>query len=449
MDDRVLKDTHVTLPTILLIEEHSESRQGLKLFLEDQQFRVIAIDLCAATAARKNSAIAAVVIGPGMIFGRPLQPLMDDVRNAIPGIPVVVVTQTSSEDFAIAALRSRVDGYVKYPSSPEDLTRELRRCIGRLQHISSSVKPEPGQMIGNSRAMVQVREYLTRVAPTDSNVLVTGETGTGKELAAEFVHKASHRKNGPFIVVNCAAIPDTLLESELFGYERGAFTGAQKTKDGKLAVANGGTVFLDEIGDMTAYAQVKILRAIDQKEIQRLGDSETIPVDIRIVAATNQDLEALVREGKFRKDLFFRLNVGRVHLPALRDRREDIPLLATHYLHSLCTRFGTAVPRISEETWLHLLGYHWPGNVRELKNILEIVSVHASSDEICTADLPEYVRQQNAPDNVFADERKRLVSALTSTDWNKSKAAEKLQWSRMTLYRKMAKYQVCKAAVGE
>jgi transcriptional regulator with PAS, ATPase and Fis domain len=302
-------------------------------------------------------------------------------------------------------------------------------------------------MIGDSDAMRNVRRYLERVATTNTNILITGETGTGKELAAEFVHRHSPRRSRPFIAINCAAIPDGLLESELFGYERGAFTGAHSSSEGKLKAAQGGTVFLDEVADLSLYGQAKLLRAIDSKEIHPLGSTEGAPVNIRIIAATNQDLEKLVREEKFRKDLYFRLNVARVHLPALRDRKQDIPAIVNHYLADFNRRFGTNIKGLAEPAWEYFLAYDWPGNVRELKNVLEVLSIHAESSEISVADLPIPLRLRSGDQPASRnDERTQLVAALLSTNWNKSKAAERLHWSRMTLYRKMAKYQVLKAA---
>jgi len=296
-------------------------------------------------------------------------------------------------------------------------------------------------MIGDSRCMQEVKAYLAKAASTPSNILITGETGTGKELAAEFIHRHSPRRDKPFVTVNCAAIPESLLESELFGYERGAFTGAHASWGGKLKAADGGTVFLDEIGDMTAHAQAKILRAIESKQIQRLGGAG-VSVDMRIVAATNQELDALIKADRFRKDLFYRLNVVHVHLPALRERKDDIPALVSHYLREF-TGLGQRAARMEDSAWEYLLAYDWPGNVRELKNLVEGVLIHASAPEITASELPRYLREHCETAGDAADgERKRLLAALAATNWNKSKAAAKLQWSRMTLYRKMAKYHM-------
>ena len=299
---------------------------------------------------------------------------------------------------------------------------------------------------GESNVMQRVREYLTRAAATNSTILITGETGTGKELAAEFVHRSSPRRNHPLITINCAAIPDSLLESELFGYEQGAFTGAQSSRDGKLRAAHGGTVFLDEIGDMSLLAQAKILRVIDGKGIQKLGRNTSTPLNVRIIAATNREIEALVAEEKFRKDLFYRLNVARVHLPPLRERREDIPAIVSHYMQAFNHQFGR-ICRLTDRTWDCLLSYDWPGNVRELKNLLEASFLQGSSVEISTDQLPPVLLRSTGQEPQHSrDEQRRLLSALLSTNWNKSRAAEKLRWSRMTLYRKIAKYGVSKAA---
>jgi transcriptional regulator with PAS, ATPase and Fis domain len=298
-------------------------------------------------------------------------------------------------------------------------------------------------MVGESRLIHQVKSYIAKVGSTTSNVLITGETGTGKELAAELVHQCSTRRDKPFLTINSAAIPDSLFESELFGYERGAFTGAQCRNEGKLVAANGGTVFLDEIADLSAHAQAKILRALENKEVYHLGSRLGISTNVRFIAATNQNLEELVAEGKFRKDLFFRLDVARVHLPPLRERKEDLPVLLSYFIEDLNQRFGLHVRRATEETLDHLLAYDWPGNVRELKNLLEAVFVDLSSSEISLEALPVQFRLRcHCSKSVRTNEPDQLMCALLATNWNKSKAAEKLRWSRMTLYRKMARYNI-------
>jgi transcriptional regulator with PAS, ATPase and Fis domain len=297
--------------------------------------------------------------------------------------------------------------------------------------------------------MQQIKAYIEKVGASDSNVLITGETGTGKELVAELIHQTSPRRPHPFVCINCAAIPDTLLESELFGYEKGAFTGANTASEGKLKLADGGAIFFDEIGDMSPYAQAKILRAIESREVYRLGGKRRIPLNVRVLAATNHDLERSVTQGQFRKDLYFRLNVARIHLPPLRERKEDIVPLCQHYLRTLNQHFGRQVEGLTDEALARLIRHDWPGNVRELKNLLEATFVNDPAQRIALADLPEPFRRHcPATDHTVSDERQRLLSALFSTNWNVSKAAQQLHWSRMTIYRKLEKYHIVKGGKG-
>lgn len=274
-----------------------------------------------------------------------------------------------------------------------------------------------------------------------SGILITGETGTGK-LTAELIHKNSPRSQRPFVCINCTAIPDTLLESEFFGYKKGAFTGADSLKEGKLKHADGGTVFFDEIGDMSLYHQAKILIAIENKEVQRLGGKGNIPLDIKIIAATNQGPDRLVTEGKFRKDLYFRLNVAR----PLRERRKDIPSLLGLYICELNNRLGREIEGLTKDLLEHLLSHDWLGNIRELKNLLEVAFVNLSSRQISFMDMPEHFHNRlGEAKNLSQSEKDRLLSALFTTNWNRSKAAQKLHWSRMTLYRKMTKHHIIKS----
>jgi len=298
-------------------------------------------------------------------------------------------------------------------------------------------------MIGNSLPMWKVKSYMRKVALTDSHVLITGETGSGKELAAQYIHQQSARRGKPFIAINCAALPDGLLESELFGYERGAFTGAVSSYPGKLKLADGGTVLFDEIGDMSLYAQAKILRVIETKEVYPLGARRSVPVDIRIMAATNRDLERQMSRNEFRKDLYFRLNVALIQLVPLRERRDDIPFLLDHYLQKFSARFGRKLEGFSKEAMQVLLRYEWPGNIRELMNLIERINIDPPLKEIGVTDLPEAMRSPlpTVRETVPA-EREILLYTLSQTNWNKSQAAERLHWSRMTLYRKIAKYQI-------
>lgn len=298
-------------------------------------------------------------------------------------------------------------------------------------------------MVGESKPMEEINGFIQKVAATDSTVLITGETGTGKELVASLIHEKSRRRAKPFVCVNCAAMPDTLVESEMFGYERGAFTGAFSFRPGKFEAANGGTVFLDEISDMTPFAQAKMLRAIESKEMYRLGGRKVIPLDVRVTAATNKDPEELISEGKFREDLYYRLNIARIHLPPLRERKEDIHRLIAHGIEKFNRKYGRNIQGLSDEAMFSLMRYDWPGNVRELMNLLEATFINLPHKRIAFADLPKLFQQKmKETENVPQHERKQILSALLETKWNKTEAARKLQWSRMTLYRKMTKYKI-------
>jgi transcriptional regulator with PAS, ATPase and Fis domain len=301
----------------------------------------------------------------------------------------------------------------------------------------------PTSIIGNSIAIWKIKTYLRKVALTDSHVLITGETGTGKELAAQYIHQQSTRRTKPLLFINCAALPDGLLESELFGYERGAFTGATSSYSGKLKLADGGTVLFDEIGDMSPYAQAKILRVIETKEVYPLGGRRSVPLDIRIIAATNRDLDQRMANNEFRDDLYFRLNVARIHLPPLRERRDDIPLLIDHFVQKFSTRFGRWIEGFSKEAMDTLLRYQWPGNIRELMNVIERLFIDPPAEKIKVSDLPESMRSAPpARRDTVPQERELLLYTLSQTNWNKSQAAERLHWSRMTIYRKIAKYRI-------
>ena len=301
----------------------------------------------------------------------------------------------------------------------------------------------PRSLIGNSLEIWKLKTYLRKVAMTDSHVLITGETGTGKELAAEYIHQHSTRRAKPLVTINCAALPDGLLESELFGYERGAFTGALSAYAGKLKHADGGTVLFDEIGEMSPYAQAKILRVIESKEVYPLGGRRSIPVNIRIMAATNRDLDREMANAGFRQDLYFRLNVARIKLPPLRQRKEDIPLLIDHFAQKFGAEFGRQIEGFTEEALELLKTSDWPGNIRELMNLIERIFIDPPAGKINVGDLPDSMQfPKPSPYNAIHEERELLLSALSQTNWNKSQAAERLHWSRMTLYRKMAKYHI-------
>ena len=365
-------------------------------------------------------------------------------------VPIILINRFSSESRAIAALRAGVNDYFKVPFSSERIIKRIFRLLSESKfEISSDDKSDNAcpinrqLMIGESKCMRDIKNYLDKVASTDSNVLITGETGTGKELAAGLIHLKSPRYKNPFVCINSAALPETLIESELFGYDRGAFTGAIAEKPGKFELANSGTVFLDEIGDMNHYAQAKILRSIENREFFHLGGRKPVSFNARIIAATNKEPEQLIEDRKLRDDLYYRLNVARIHLPPLRERKEDIPSLVSHAAARLNHRFGRNIMGLTDDAMASLLRYDWPGNIRELFNLLEAVYINLPSRQMDFICLPQPIQKrikstQGCPTN----ERKQIVSTLLETNWNKSTAAQRLKWSRMTLYRKMEKYNI-------
>ncbi len=358
---------------------------------------------------------------------------------------IVFVAASSTEELAIAALRAGAQQYVKGPwtsqalcSAVDDVRPGATAPVGHQDGLVGG-----DALVGRSVAMRDLRERIARIARASSNVLILGETGTGKELVAELLHRNGPRAARPFVCINTAAIPDALLENELFGHERGAFTGATAAQAGKLAAAHGGTVFLDEIGDVSAGVQAKLLRAIENKSVYRLGGTHSVQFDARIIAATNGDLEKATTEGRFRQDLYFRLNVVRVEIPPLRARPDDIPLLVSHYLARFNRELGRSVRALSSRALETLCAHRWPGNVRELKNVLEALLVYLSPETTGVVDVPpEVMRQLAVAMGAPVSERERLLEALTATNWNKSRAARQLKCSRMTLYRKMQLHSV-------
>jgi transcriptional regulator with PAS, ATPase and Fis domain len=296
-------------------------------------------------------------------------------------------------------------------------------------------------MVGNSEAIRGLHAELDRIATADCNVLITGETGTGKEMVASAVHTRSRRRGGPFVAINCAAIPDSLIESELFGYERGAFTGAARAYPGKLKLADGGSIFLDEVGEMSERAQAKLLRAIDTGVAWRVGAIQGVRFDARLIAATNRDLDTALATGDFRSDLYYRLNVVSLHLPPLRERIEDITLLLDTFVRELNRRFGREVQGFEPEVLQRCLEYGWPGNIRELRNFVETTFVLSPAQHFGLADLtPAWARRLRRAEGTCPLERARLLEALLAARGNKTRAASDLHCSRMTLYRRLRRH---------
>lgn len=298
-------------------------------------------------------------------------------------------------------------------------------------------------IVGESPSMLAIKAYLPKVAKSSATVLITGATGTGKECVARAIHGLSSRDRNPFVAINCSAIPDSLVESELFGHVKGAFTGADTVSKGHVVEADSGTLFLDEVGEMNLQTQVRLLRVLETRMVTPVGSARPIPVNVRVIAATNQHLDRLVTSGRFRDDLYYRLNVARLDLPPLRERKEDIPLLISSIMGEMNTRDNRSVSLPDSELLHCLLAHDWPGNVRELRNLFEVIFIDPPSGCIRLNNLPPVFRDLFASYRQNSDlERGRLVDALQHANWNKAKAAKQLNWSRMTLYRKLTKYNI-------
>ena len=437
-------------PTILITGERGRLRERIYQWLANWDTSPVVVEDCGQLRSiiDKIRPAIALCISSNPSTQKGLK-WLTKIRTTDTTMPVILIAEKSSESLAIAALRAGAADYLKTPIQRGELLSRCQQIISSRVPLGAEItkgdrsRAIDCSMIGNCDSMQALKSHIGRVARTDSTVLITGETGTGKELAAESIHAQSHRRTKSMIRVNCSAMPDGLVESELFGHDRGAFTGAVAARPGKFELADGGILFLDEIGEMPPGAQSKILRCIENKTIFPLGAKEAVPLDVRIIAATNQDPEALIEDGRLRVDLYYRLNVARIQLPPLRERREDIPDLIAHGIRKLNREFNRNVQGLKEDVVKLLHRYDWPGNVRELMNVLEGAFINMPDKRIGRVDLPSYfnnklVQLQHLP----SDERKYILAALLETNWNKSSAASKLNWSRMTLYRKMTKYHI-------
>lgn len=386
--------------------------------------------------------------------------LLHWVRHNQPGLPVILITAHGTVDSAVEAIKQGAFDYVTKPFDQEEIAQVVGKALATESrnartHLISDGSAGKG-IIGESAPLREVFALIEKVAPSPTTVLVTGESGTGKELVARALHERSPRADGPFIQINCGAIPENLFEAELFGYEKGSFTGAVTSKPGRFEIADGGTLFLDEVGELPKDMQVKILRALQQGQIDRVGGVRTLDVDVRVIAATNVDLAQAVAAGEFREDLFYRLNVIPIHLPPLRERYEDIPLLVEHFLRRFNERLGKDVKRVAPDALAALLEHNWPGNIRELENLMERSVLLIEGDTIHLSDLPG-LRRGSAPAPQGEDldemglkeyvrvhtaklERVRIQRVLEAEDGNVTRAARRLGISRKSLQTKMKEY---------
>src|SRR5246127_5470580 len=375
-----------------------------------------------------------------------------------PDLIVIMMTGYASVETAVTALKNGAYDYVSKPLDPDEIAHLVKKALAHKRAEKENIRlletvaeaTRPGDLVGQSPAIRRVFEAIETVGPTDANVLITGESGTGKELVVRAIHAASMRRFHPLVAIHCGALTETLLESELFGHEKGAFTGAQYRKKGKFEIAEGGTVFLDEIGDISLKTQTDLLRVLQEREIMRVGGNQTIKVDFRCVAATNKDLEKLIEEGKFRPDLFYRLNVFRIELPPLRERHDDIPILVNHFVHKFSQQMNKKISRVSPGAMNLLQQQPWSGNVRELENAIERAMVVAQEPEIRESDFAFRVSTvpNGAPKSLDEIERAHILRTLEAVNWNQTRAAEILQIDRVTLHHKLKRYGWSKPIAG-
>ncbi|MCD6292337.1 MAG: sigma-54-dependent Fis family transcriptional regulator [Deltaproteobacteria bacterium] len=452
--------------TILIIDDEPAIRQSMSDIFSDEGYSVI----CAEDGSDALSLLEKET--PDLIFLDIWRPdsdglkLLPGLKKEHPQVPIVMISGHGTIETAVQATKMGAFDFIEKPLSLDKLviTASNALTISRLQEENVRLKKKynENRLIGDCRAIGQLQEQIRIIAPTEGWVLVIGENGTGKELVAREIHRLSNRSERPFIDVNCAAIPDNLIESELFGYEKGAFTGAEKRQKGKFEQSHEGTIFLDEIGDMSLNTQAKILRVLQEKTLTRLGGNKSIPIDVRIIAASNKNLEKEIASGNFRQDLFYRLNVLPIQIPPLRDRREDIPLLAETFLTNHHNSHGGTFKHLTPEVLTQLKNYQWPGNVRELKNLMERLSIMCATELIQSSDLPPYLRDGNQTAststgdqqwvNLFATkslteannkfERLFITSKLHENDWNISKTATQIGTTRRNLHRKIKALEI-------
>ncbi len=446
---------------ILIVDDDSEMCKTVEKYLQLHGFKVTWV----------TSAKDAMVLIKKELFDTVLtdlrMPKMDGIDlcahigESQPDIPIILMTAFGSLETAIRAIRAGIYDFITKPIEMEILSLTLERAVnhrrlkGQIQQLNDIVlKSRPsGDIVGASVSMEKLFNKLDVIRDSEISVMLTGESGTGKDLIAKMIHNDSQRKNGPFIAINCAALPEMILESELFGHTRGAFTDAKTTRKGMFLLAEGGTLFLDEIGELPLSLQPKLLRALEERKIRPVGSDKEIPINVRIITATNKNLEKAIEDGDFREDLFYRINVMELLIPPLRERGTDIVLLAKYFMEQFSQRSGKKVNEISQPVIERLLNYSWKGNVRELKNIMERAVALTRHDQIVLEDLPEGIRSFQS--KTYSDENnsfKNLISmekiekqyiefVLKKVDGNKKRAAEVLGFDRRTLYRKLASYE--------
>jgi len=437
---------------LLVVDDEAIVRESLRDWLSDVGHQVL-------TAENGPQALEIIKREkPGIVIADLVMPGMDGIelmkraKEISPDIEVIIITAYGSIPTAITAMREGAYDYIEKPFCPERVELLIEKLVEHQQLLEENISLHRRleeryrfeNIIAKSPKMQRVIEVIKVVSKSNATVLITGDTGTGKELVARAIHSQSYRKDKPFVAVSCAALPESLLESELFGHEKGAFTGAHAQRRGKFEIANRGTIFLDEIGDMSANIQVHLLRVLEEKEFTRVGGNELIKVDVRVISATNKDMKEAIANRQFREDLYYRLNVVNIELPPLRERKEDIPLLAQHFLKKFSVENQKGITDFSPEATDFLLKYEWPGNVRELENAIERAVILTKNSCIEVADLPQesltMTHSASSGKDLGEVERNHILNILNETGGNYSEAARILGISRMTLYNKIRAY---------
>jgi DNA-binding NtrC family response regulator len=446
---------------VLIVEDEENARKGYEQLLQRWGCDVLGVGSAEDALARFASFQPDTLIADVELPGMNGLDLLGHLGNELTDVPAIIITGKGSEERAVAAIEAGAFWYIEKPLKGPVLRALLDRALGKARDARQLVVLQRqlreagrlGDLVGASRPMQEVMRIVEMAAPSSASVLITGETGSGKEIVARTVHKLSPRAGGPFVAINCSAIPESLMESEIFGHERGAFTGAAERRIGCFELADGGTLLLDEIGEMPAPTQAKLLRVLEDRKVRRLGSKTETPVDVRVVAATNKDPEQAVGSGHMRQDLYFRLNVFHINLPPLREHKEDIPLLTEHILRDINVKHSKSVKGVGAEVMDIFMSHTWPGNIRELRNVLERSAIMCEKDLITRACLPgEFGKSQaKSPSDlgaikfpigttVDAMERELILQTLAATGNNKTRAAELLGISLKTLHNKLKEY---------
>ncbi len=437
---------------ILVVDDEAIVRESLHDWLTDAGYQVLTAENGPKALEIIGRERLRIVIADLVMPGMDGIELMKKAKEIQPNIEVIIITAYGSVPTAIAAMKEGAYDYIEKPFCPERAELLVRKLAEHQELVEENLSLRQRledryrfeNIIAKSSKMQRVIEVIKVVAKSNATILITGESGTGKELVARAIQSQSHRRSKPFVAVSCAALPESLLESELFGHEKGSFTGAYAQKKGKFEFANGGTLFLDEVGEMSANIQVHLLRVLEEKEFTRVGGNESIRVDVRVISATNKDLRRAIEKQEFREDLYYRLNVVTIELPPLRERKEDVPLLAEHFLHKFAQENHKEITGFSHEAAEFLLDYDWPGNVRELENVIERAIILAKGGLVTIADLPHenlsLTRSALTGKNLKEVEKSHIFNVLSETGGNYSEAARILGITRMTLYNKAREY---------